>query len=374
MYELSFKAILDSLNTQPTWTLTLSAGLDSRLIAGVAADIGADVHAFAWGGRNSTDVNYSRRIAQTLGIPWRHIELRKDFLAKYTPLWANLFGSAMAFHGMYQMCFLDALTEEAAHGPVISGFFGDVIAGDGVADVSVTHSNADSYQIVSDWYSSWEVNDLRKVLKVPYEEELQANLMEIKNLIAALPGAFYQKVILLECWSRQRLFSSFQAVLNDYWQGVATPFLNRAYARFCLSLPRAVMDDRRLLTGVFQRYYGRLAVIPGTFAKDPLILTGKYLILRRIADKLRPVFHVGPLRGFGNVQLRLDIESIQTSGKTALWPLFEMQDQLAAWLDIDRLNEDYWTIMKSKEDIRPLRRLQAAQTLAYRLIFNSGGN
>ncbi len=49
MYELSRQAIADVLKTQPSWVLPLSSGLDSRLIAGVGADIGADMHAYAWG-------------------------------------------------------------------------------------------------------------------------------------------------------------------------------------------------------------------------------------------------------------------------------------------------------------------------------------
>jgi hypothetical protein len=129
-----------------------------------------------------------------------------------------------------------------------------------------------------------------------------------------------------------------------------------------------VLDNRQLLGAVFRRYYGSLAVIPGTYAKDPYILTGKYLVLRRLADKLPQSLHYGPLRGFGNIQLRMDIESIQYSGKDGLWPLFEVWDQIAEWLDADQLMQDFQAIMKSKEDVQPLRRLQSAQTLAYRLL------
>ncbi|MCK7501742.1 MAG: hypothetical protein MZW92_75910 [Comamonadaceae bacterium] len=72
--------------------------------------------------------------------------------------------------------------------------------------------------------------------------------------------------------------------------------MNRAYARFCMSLPRLALDNRQLLSGVFRRYYGSLAVIPGTYSADPFILTGKYLLLRKIAGMVLPAFHRGPLR------------------------------------------------------------------------------
>jgi hypothetical protein len=173
---------------------------------------------------------------------------------------------------------------------------------------------------------------------------------------------------LLELWNRQRHFTSFQSILSDYWRGVGNPFMDRAYARFCMSIPRAVLDNRRLLSGVFRRFYGKLAVIPGTYAPDPFILTGRYLILRKFANTLPPAFHRGLLKGFGNVQLRMDITSVQASGGEALHPLFDVLNRLSTWVNVNQLEQDYKMIMNSNKDIRPLRRLQSMQALAYRLV------
>ena len=367
MHELSRQAVQQALSSHPKWILPLSSGLDSRLIAGVAAEVGADVHAYTWGAPHTTDAVNSRKIARALGFPWKRVDLPPDFLVTYTPRWADLFGSSMHFHGMYQMAFLDRIASEPP-APIISGYVGDVLAGDAVKDLDALHKNRKSYQLEGDWYSHWTADEIRAHAKFPLVEALEANAEEYQKQITALPGAFYQKLQLLELWNRQRFFTSFHPALSDYWRGAATPFMNRAYARFCLSIPRMALDDRRLLSGVFRRYYGRLAVIPGTYARDPLILTGKYLILRKIAGMLVPAFHRGPLKGFGNVQLRMDIESIQHSGRKALWSLFEAHDKLSNWLDFNSLERDFQTIMTSKEDIRPLRRLQSAQTLAYRLL------
>lgn len=197
---------------------------------------------------------------------------------------------------------------------------------------------------------------------------MEFNAAYLKNQFDTLPGSWFQKFFFLELWNRQRLFTNFQSTLSDYWRGVATPFMNRAYARFCMSLPRVALDNRRLLRDVYRRHYGRLAVIPGTYANEPMILTGRYMLNRRIAKRLPKFLRHGPFAGYENIQLRMDIESIQAVGRDALWPLFDTWDQLSEWLDVDQLEGDYQTIMKSKEDIRPLKRLQAAQTLAYRLI------
>ena len=366
MHELSSQAVKQALNSRPKWILPLSSGLDSRLIAGVAAEVGADVHAYTWGAPHTTDAVYSQKIARALGFPWKRIDLPRDFLLKYTPKWADWFGSAMHFHGMYQMAFLDVIHPERP-GPIISGFLGDVLAGDSIKDLDEVHNNRRSYQLESHWYCHWTADEVRVHARFPLVEALEANADEFKRQIDSLPGAFYQKIQFLELRNRQPHLTSFQSILADYWRGVANPFMNRAYARFCLSIPRMALDNRLLLSGVFRRYYGRLAVIPGTYAKDPFVLTGKYLIKRRMAEVLPPSLHRGPLRGFGNVQLRMDIESVQHSGRNALWPLFDVREKLSDWLDFSQLERDFQTVMTSKEDIRPLRRLQSAQTLAYRL-------
>jgi hypothetical protein len=366
MHALSSQAVRQALSTHPKWILPLSAGLDSRLIAAVAAEAGVEVYASSWGAHNTTDVVYAQKIARALGFPWKRIELPGDFLVKYTPQWASLFGSSMHFHGMYQMAFLDQIASEPP-APLLSGYVGDVLAGDGVKESVAHHGSGRKYQLEIDWYCHWLPEELRSHARFPLGEALEANADAYKNQLEALPGAFYQKIQLLELTNRQQHFTSFQSTVSDYWRGVAAPFLNRAYARFCLSLPRLALEDRRLLAHVFRRYYGRLAVIPGTYAPDPLIRTGKYLLLRRIASLLAPVFHRGPLKGFQDVPLRMDIESVQNSGQQALWPLFEAREKLSEWLDFSQLERDFQTVMASKEDIRPLRRLQSVQTLAYRL-------
>jgi len=366
MHELSYKAVSNALKSHPNWTLPLSSGLDSRLIAGIAADIGAKAHTYTWGGANTTDVIYSRQIAKALGFPWKHIVLPVDFLVKHTPNWANWFGSGMHFHGMYQLAFYNEIRSERS-GPVLSGFVGDVLAGDAAIDLLGAHSEK-SYQMGSEWYCAWSVDLLKRTAKFPVDEALEANAHEIGEQIRAMPGVKYQKLHYLELWNRQRFLTCFQSAVADYWRGVSTPFMDREYARFCLSLPLLALENRNLLSRVFRRYYGRLAVIPGSYGREPFILTGKYLFLRRIAESLLPVFHRGPLKGFRDVQLRMDIESVQSTGRDALWPLLDVRHQLGDWLDMTQIEQDYRTITSSKDDILPLRRLQTAQTLAYRLI------
>ncbi|MBI5702050.1 MAG: hypothetical protein HZC39_00840 [Chloroflexi bacterium] len=97
-------------------------------------------------------------------------------------------------------------------------------------------------------------------------------------------------------------------------------------------------------------------------------MTGRYLLNQRIARRLPSFLRRTFFTGFENVPLRMDVASLQLSGKPALWPLYDAQEQISQWLDFSQLERDFQTVMTSDEDIRPLRRLQSAQTLAYRLL------
>lgn len=368
MHELSYRAIKKVLDTQPNWILPLSSGLDSRLIAGVAADVGADMRAYSWGSRDATDVIYARQIAQTLGFPWKRVDLRRDFLIRYTQQWADLFGSSLHFHGMYVMCFLDAIQSEPS-GQIISGYLGDALAGNYlVPPLILAHPDPVSSQHVGDWYTHWNVDEVKTHLKPPVNEVLEELDEECKRQIDEIEGAPFQKMIFLDIWNLERLFIHYQPVLADYWMGVSTPFLDRDYARFCLSLPRAAVDDRRLLADVYRRYYGRLAVIPGTYAHDPYILTGRYLLKRRIAKWVPKSLRHGVFGGLENVQLRMDMDSARASGRDGFWPIFDTWDKLGNWLDINQLENAFNDVMQDRENYKALRKLQSVQALAYRLL------
>ncbi|MCU0279322.1 MAG: asparagine synthase-related protein, partial [Candidatus Nanopelagicales bacterium] len=172
MHELSRAAIASVLNTQSSWILPLSSGLDSRLIAAVGADLGSNMHAYAWGEADSTDVVYSRQIARALGLPWKRVELGTDYLAQYTKRWADLFGSGLHFHGMYQMAFLDALGREPAN-PVVSGFLGEILTGDDLSGLVSVHSMLGRGQLLTDAYTHWTAEEITPLFRSPCDAAIE---------------------------------------------------------------------------------------------------------------------------------------------------------------------------------------------------------
>ncbi len=361
MFERSRAAIEETVSAAPRWVLPLSSGMDSRLIAAVVAGLGTKVHAYAWGSPGTVDVVYSARIARVLGIPWNGVQLGSNYLVQHTRQWAKLYGSPLHFHGMYQMAFLGAIADEPP-APILTGYLGDVLS----ANPLFGHA-ASRHQLYDEWLTHWPPSELGSLLKFPVDEPLE----ELVGMYASerqLSGTTFKRLLMAEISSRQRLYTSFQSTLSDYWRGVGTPFLSRQYARFCLSLPRPALEGRRLLADVYRRHYARVATIPGTYGDEPFIRTGRYLLMKRLARALPAGLRLGPLRGFRNGQPRMDMEAVQAHGWDALWPLQEARSQLAEWMDVSKLDAAYAAVMADSRDIRPLRKLQSVQAFAYRLL------
>ncbi len=371
-HQLAQQAIADVLQMQPGWTLPLSGGLDSRLIAAVGAEQGVPMRSYTFGAAASRDALYARQVARALNLPWKLIELNSGYLSKYLRPWANLFGSAMHFHGMHQMFFWDALQNEPA-APALSGFLGEALAGYDVRFMSEFHAVKGKKQITPDSYIHWKIAEVKKLLKIPVDEAFAELADAIETGINSLPGARFQQLRYTVLWSRQRAFTYFSSALADYWRGVTTPFLNRAYARFWHSLPRAVLDDRRLFADMFQRYYPALAGIPSTYWRpgisvgDPLQPSGSYLLKRRLAAKLPASLRKGPLQEFAPRRAAMERESFRAAEQQALWPVYQVWDKLADWVDLQQIEQTCQEALNGNA-VTPIRKLQSIQTLAYALL------
>lgn len=366
MHALVRDAILQALKTQPKWVVPLSSGLDSRLIAAVGAQAGIEMSAYTWGPPTTRDAAYSRQIARALDLPWQRIDLGEDYLARRLPLWADLFGSSMHFHGMYQVPFLEAL-RNVPRAPIVSGFIGESLAGYDVHFQSDFHGTSGSqYYALPLGYIHWRVEELKELVRFPIDQALEEIADLIESETRSINDHWFQNLRFITLWGRQNHFTYFQSMLSDYYRGVATPYLNRAYARFCLSLPRAILDERRLQIDMMRRYYPRIMSIGGTYAPEPAILTGSYLLKRRAAKALPVGLAKRLLPEFAATQhIKTDITSMRAGGRAATWPIPEKSALLAEWLDMNRIDEAYRLALGG--DIVGVRKLQSVQAFAYRL-------
>jgi hypothetical protein len=267
---------------------------------------------------------------------------------------------------MYQMSFFDSLSLDGAT-PCVSGFLGDVLTGH-----SWMHRPVNGVVYSDLWNTAWTPEELKNLFREPIDVALEELISIALDLWPSEPVPDSMRGILYDLRTRQRRFTSFQVTLASMYSVVGIPFLNREFAQFGLSLPRTARDGRRLIADTFRKYHGKVAVIPGTYGPEPLIPTGRYLLSRRLAQ-LAPSLFRRSLGRFTHIPLRLDSLCLQERGPSALWPLFPVTAPVRERFHVSSLDSVYRTLETSSDDVRPLRKLQALQPLAYRLLDADSG-
>ena len=363
MYELSHQSIAEVLKTQPSWILPLSGGLDSRLIAAVGAEMGVDLHAYTYGHANWAETIYARQVARKLELPWQRVPIGPDYLVRYTRMWLEWFGSALHCHGMYQMPFLGSLKSKSP-GPILQGYMGDPLAGNHLKGLIAAHINTNGRAQLAKSWVHWTADQVRALSKFPVDKALEQVTAQIESEINAIESAWFQCLMFLDFWNRQRLFIYYHPMMYDYWRGVGTPFFNREYARFCLSLPRLALEDRVLQKEMLRRYYPKMAAIGSTFG-GPLIQTKSYLVKGAIAWALPRFMRKGPLQEFAPTGNTIQINALRASGEEVLWPLNlnHVRRSLYDWFKQDVLEQTYRQAAAGDETA--YNRLRPIQAIAW---------
>lgn len=362
MHEHLTRVIGAALQRHPAWTLPLSGGLDSRIIACIAADTGTPVNGYTWGPSGWYEVIYAAQLSKLLNLPWKRVGIGVDYLTEYTGMWFDWFGSALHPHGMYHMPFLKELRSQAR--PILSGFLGNSLAGDRITQMSKKRAGRSGQ--LGAIYQFWRRDELRELLLFDPSAELE----EIEALLARECGRFecaeFQKLVLLDLFVRQRGFVSYYPTMHDYWKGAATPYMDRRYVRFCLSLPRLALEGRQLQIEMLCRYWPKAAAIQGTFTapEPPARLTRSWLLKKGMASLLPKFLRVGPLREFAPRYVTMSLDCLRAHGWEALYPMSPTMD------GGDLLNQKAMTDALEGAlhyDSHDYDRVRALQALVYRM-------
>jgi hypothetical protein len=364
MDDLFTRAIRESLRAQPAWTLPLSGGLDSRLIAAVARREGVPLRAVTYGPRGWPDVAYAEAVARRLAIPWRRIELGTDYLSRYSSPWADWFGSSLHFHGMYQFPLAEALGTPV--GPITTGFTGDPLGGAQTATMMAGERSIAS-RLLGKW-RAFSRDEVRRLLGTPTADEaFEAIDADLEAQERAAAGADFQRMWMLFQRNHVARFSTYQPAMYDYWGGVGCPFSDTSLARFTMSLPRAALDHRRLQLDVLRTKWPEMAALPGTFAPEPQLMERSYIARRALALRVPARLRRGPLQIFGLTDNTADRDCVRAHGREALWPLHERWEALRAIVrDIEPLERALSSVM-SGEDPYAMNKLAATQAVALRV-------
>ncbi len=275
--------------------LPLSSGMDSRLIAAVAADQHLQVEAYSYGPPEWAEVNNARQLAAVLKIPWQRIELGLNYRADFTRSWLKWFGSSLHAHGMYQFPLLKRL--EGRGGIVPNGFYGNNMAGGDHPNDCLFEPVKGLLDRFCGYGASWSKASLPDLLDfdpTPYYLEMEDILQAQVASVADWPE--YQQMNAVDMWNRQARFIFYQPMVYSYFGHERSPFMQRDYARFCQSLPPELLKKRKMQVEMLDKHWPQLGEVGGTFRParglDRIWHSTRYHVAKRLPRILRPLMGV----------------------------------------------------------------------------------
>lgn len=367
-YEDLIEEVVVSRLEGAAWILPLSGGLDSRLVAAIGHAHGIVFDTYTYGNKGWIEVRVARQISEKLGLPWRRIETG-DYLRKYTKKWLLWYGSSLHAHGMYQFPMLEYFRNHRMDNGIVSGLMGDPLVG---SHHKVLLSAGASKPLAS--LASLGVmaskTQVGKMLGRPQKVEKRLN--ELNELLheemKTYRGGRFQKLFYLDTWTRQSRFVTYQAQMYDYYNGVTAPFVDKKYARFCLSLPLTLLGGRKLQKAYVVKRFPELAKISGTFGPPPLLSLGyrSKMVIRNLLSKSIPLGTQIKM-GLADESNLIQSKAIEESREKSFWPLGEYNKDGVGPFDANRVRYLVEQVLSKKNNEVAYNQLRSIQAVLYRI-------
>lgn len=250
--------------------LPMSAGLDSRTMAGLLAQSGysGDVLSYSYGQPSSRDVRYGGEIARRLGYRHVHIPMPADFMTRHLEQAAWRFDAEWPADSNWGARFAHthpALGDVRGH-TVLSGFMGDVVLGSDrynyrrrAGDVPL------SAQALGEVFFA-SVRDmpidglLDAVTSEEAEEGIAAIVRETFEPMQDLTPFF--ALLRSEFVHRQRRHTATVPQCLEHNLRAITPFLDRELVDFSTRIPLALFHDKLLYKSMIRRHLPTVAAVP----------------------------------------------------------------------------------------------------------------
>jgi len=276
------------------FVLPLSAGMDARLIATVFADAEVPLEALTYGPPHFAEVALAEEIARVTGHPWRRVDVGDRHLAECKEPWFRWFGSSLHLHGTYHYPLLNALERHDAC--FLTGWLGNSNGGGEHPSPVLFDASKRLEQRLRGYGEYWPVEEVGRLVGFdprPHLDEIEDILLEQVKSVADWPH--YEQMNMLDLWNRQSRFVYFQTEMFGWYAEERSPFMDRRYSTFCMSLPSHLKWKRRLQIEMLDRYWPEVAAVEGSYRVERGIVGGqwhrvRYHLAKRTRGRLQSCF------------------------------------------------------------------------------------
>ncbi len=272
------KATSNQIRSERNIGLPISAGLDSRTLAGMVdrLDFRGGVEAFSYGHPYAYDVVWGRRIAHNLRYKHIYIPIESDYLRRNAEEWVWLLeGTVNCVNAHMLSCF--PFMKENSVDTIMTGFFGDVLCGSYFRECSKSiRGGTDEDAILRQQYAFhadiMSDNDMAVYFRDRIYESVKGKTFEaFRSKYYSCPSKnMYFRSIYLSSHERQRRYTSFNLHAFDFVAEVLSPFLDHDFVRFIYHVPSELMIFQNLYKKMIIRHLPKVASVPHNETKLPL--------------------------------------------------------------------------------------------------------
>lgn len=311
-------------NSDEPVALTLSSGMDSRMIAAIMVEearrTGRELRAYTYGPLESLDVALARQVAETLDIPWERVPIGQRYMADHMARWLEWFGTSLHAHGMYQFAFLSQVAGKRYLLP--TGNLGNSIGGGGHPPEELLNEKLSLFERYQDAFVTyWPLEELGEVLTFdpkPYLAEMNDVLQEQHDAVRHWP--LYPRMLMFNIWNRIGRAIFYQPMMYSYYGLERQPFTYRPMANFAFSLEPSLHRRRTLQLEMLRRSWPQVAAVPAPPYHKPMRgLQLKWHALRYHAQRRMPPM-LRPLLGPTRLTMK-DVDCVRTYKWASFAPL-----------------------------------------------------
>jgi hypothetical protein len=375
--EINDKLVCRALESYNKIILPLSSGYDSRMILAALSknsNLKERVSCFTYGGVGSVEVEAARRLAKVTGINWMPIELPLNFLSTHYLLDVhNIIGSSLHMHGMYQLEFVGEIAKFVSlsgNTCLTSGFMTGPQAGQhtglmGKGKHGESISKAMSSFSQSQYWFDREISFASKDYFDKAEERFQLAFNRFD-------GEIYQKLVMLDVWSRQRNFISYYPRVLEWGLPTVSPHMCPEFANFFMSISQRHLDNRLAVELMFAAHYPQLAAIVSNSNGLKSInnkIENSMFMLSRLLRKLKLNNILS--KTFSNRPYEFNCPSLRNAGTEGVYPLFSDNYDVNAFLNKVLLPEESVSSLYQSAvlgDVRAYSKMTSLQSIAMTII------
>jgi hypothetical protein len=247
--------------------IPLSGGLDSRTMAAVLHKLNMVdyVKAYSHGHRHCYDVRFGKQIAKKLGFAHETIEIKPDFIEKYSKSFQYLSEGMAACDWAWRIDDQKRIISKDNINAVLTGFLGDVLCRLYMSEKGLSGANnEDAVRTIYKTHTdSFNDEEIAYYLNQNLYAKIKGQNFEVirETYYNATTDSILNRARYVNLHQRQRRFTSTLLDHYEFFANTVSPFIENEFVDFILHVPAELQVKQSLYKKMLIRHFPKVVKI-----------------------------------------------------------------------------------------------------------------